>query len=61
MSSTIKKNKNSKGKTIKKDIRVKGKGNTVIKQVRRKYKNMLALTNQSERPNLYRLFNESRM
>ena len=40
MSSTIKKNKNSKGKTIKKDIRVKGKGNTVIKQVRRKYKKL---------------------
>ena len=61
MSSTIKKNKSSKNKSFKKDIRVKGKGKAVIKQVRRNYKNMLALTNQSERPNLYRLFNKARM
>ena len=59
MSGSIKKNRIKKNRTIKKDIRVKG--NNVIKQVRQKYKNMLALTNQSERPNLYRLFNESRL
>ena len=46
----------SKNKTIK-----KVKGPNVISQVRRKFKNMLALTNQSDRPNLYRLFSESRI
>tara|TARA_B100001769_G_C22106888_1_gene598079 strand:+ start:565 stop:2853 length:2289 start_codon:yes stop_codon:yes gene_type:complete len=46
----------SKNKTIKKI-----KGNNIISQSRRKFKNMLALTDQSERPNIYRLFNESRI
>ena len=59
MSNSIKNRKNirtNKNKTIKKI-----KGTNVIGQVRKKYKNMLALTNQSDRPNLYRLFNESRI
>ena len=59
MSNSIKNRKNirtNKNKTIKKI-----KGTNVIGQVRKKYKNMLALTNQSDRPNLYRLFNQSRI
>ena len=58
MRNSIKNKKKSinKNKTIKKIT-----GPNVIGQVRKKYKNMLALTNASERPNLYRLFSESRL
>tara|TARA_R110001592_G_scaffold63219_6_gene193520 strand:- start:342 stop:2630 length:2289 start_codon:yes stop_codon:yes gene_type:complete len=59
MSNSIKNKKDiniKKNKTIKKI-----KGSNVIGQVRKRYKNMLALTNESERPNLYRLFSDSRI